>query len=273
MQVKNNLLLILVLVLISIQVDAQTKKSKQKSSTEKDVEIIDFDSDTDNKSTSKKEKTLYTYNHMIVKTNPFLPIFGKGLVELEREINDFLSVQVGLGVTFKRSYTGGDEDFAIFSSQDLMVYSESDLWVNDEPDDYNDLDFHKQKVGFIASIQPRLYFESEGFEGWYLAPVFTYSYNPYGARSVVETKNALIHGDDFDFKEKVQFTELSARLGAQGLYPKLTTEYFFGGGIRFENSTRQDVGRGTNLIYMNGTRTVKESRFFLEAGLRFGFQL
>jgi hypothetical protein len=273
MNLKITFQIVLILLSFCINVDAQSKKKNQKSKSVKDVEIIDFDSDEKGSKSGDKSPSLYTFNHMIIKTNPFLPIFGKGIVEVEREINDFMSIQVGVGATFKTfSFDGELGDLLGGDFYDEGV-CESDLWVNDECDFYGNSEYHKRKVGFLVSVQPRFYFNSEGFEGYYIAPVFKYSYNPYGARSVVETKNALIYSDDFDFDERKTYTDFSARIGAQGLFPRLTSEYFLGGGIRLENSARQDIGRGTNLVYMNGTRKTKESRFFLEFGLRFGFQL
>lgn len=268
MHLKSVFCLLLISVLVVTTSFSQKSKSKTRSkvSDDKDVEVIDFGNGKNN----ENSKTIYTYDHAIIKTNPFLIGFGKGLVEYEREINEYMSIQFGVGATFQGAIPQDalDEIFESYNS-----YCESDQWPEDVCDNYSDVDYHKQGLGFLVSVQPKFYFDSDGFEGWYIAPVAKYSSNPYKARSIEETRNSLIYNNDFDVSERVGYTDLTARIGAQSLFPKLTSEFFLGGGLRLQNADRQDIGRDNNFVYRNGKRNIKDSSFIFEFGLRFGFQL
>ncbi|HND88493.1 MAG TPA: hypothetical protein PK971_09195, partial [Saprospiraceae bacterium] len=79
---------------------AQNPKKKTKS----DVEVINFGDETD----AKKGKE-QTYRRIIVKTSPLAFVFGRQPFEVEKEMNDYLSLQVGLGFTFEPLWAGYDD--------------------------------------------------------------------------------------------------------------------------------------------------------------------
>lgn len=245
--------------------DAQNPKKKPKS----DVEIINF-GDESNDDKKKGEET--AYKGMILKTSPTAFIFGRQPFEFEKEMNDYLSLQVGVGITFLPLYAGYDELLAELR-EETDGSDISDQWDLDEPDYYNDYTYRTGRIGPMFSLSPRLFFESDGYEGMYIAPVLRYSAQNFEVQKVREGI-AVIERMPTDLqKESVKNTDVLVHWGSQSLFPKLTFEWFIGAGIRFRNNTRQDIGFDAQTLSGNAERNFKDKRFRMEAGIRVGFQL
>ena len=238
----------------------------QKPKPKPDVEVINFGEEADKTQDDKQ------YKGLIVKTSPVSFIFGRQPIELEKEITDFFSLQAGIGVTFLPlwNYSSTFEELLDEGSG----YSESTQWGEyDETDYYNDLTIRTGKIGPMLSLSGRLFFESDGYEGMYIAPVLRYSVQKYQVQKVVEGASSLIYDPSDTQKEQVKNFDVMVHWGGQSLYPKLTMEWFIGGGIRLQDNLRQDVGRSASGLYLNGERSFNERNLRLEAGIRVGFQL
>lgn len=247
-------------VCFAYRADAQ-KKPKS------DVEVINFGDESDDK---KKDEGVY--KGLILKTSPTTFIFGRQPFELEKEVKDYLSLQVGVGATFLPLYAGYDDLLAELR-EETDGSEISDQWDIDEPDYYNDYTYRTGKVGLLFSLSPRLFFESDGYEGMYIAPVLRYSTQNFEVQKVREGITSIERLPNDLQKESVKNTDLLVHWGSQSLYPKLTFEWFIGAGIRFRNNTRQDVGFDALTFSGNGERTFNDKRFRMEAGIRVGFQL
>lgn len=259
MKIAHFLLALLCLCLATPSVFAQKNREKQR-----DVEIIDF-GDTKT-SRAKKEK----YSGLIIKTSPSSFLFGRQPIELEKQINDFLSIQGGLGVTFAPLLDLNEISQELYP--ELNYYCESTQWAIDECDDYSDGSIRKGAIGPMVSFSPRLFFESDGFEGGYIAPVVRWSAQRF---QVQEIQSGVIFPERTNTRqnEYIRSLDLMVHYGSQYLYPKLTLEYFLGVGARLNNSLRQDIGRDGQGLYQNGERAYKERLFRAEIGIRVGFQL
>jgi hypothetical protein len=255
--------LLIAAVCCAYTADAQNPKKKPKS----DVEVINFGDESDD---AKKEES--AYKGMIIKTSPTAFIFGRQPFEFEKEIKDYLSLQVGAGVTFLPLYAGYDDLLAELRDESDESYV-SPQWDQDEPDDYNDYTYRTGKLGLQFSLSPRLFFESDGYEGMYIAPVLRYSTQNFEVQKVREGESTIIRNPNDLQKESIKNTDILVHWGSQSLYPKLTLEWFIGGGIRLRNNTRQDVGYNLATLSGNAERNFKDKRFRLEAGIRVGFQL
>ena len=255
--------LLLLAACLAYTAEAQNPKKKPKS----DVEVINFGDET-----SEGSKDDKVYKGIILKTSPTAFIFGRQPFELEKEIRDYLSLQVGIGITFEPFYAGYDELLAEIR-EETDGYSESTLWDQDETDYYSDFSIRTGKIGPMLSLSPRLFFDSDGYEGFYIAPVFRYSAQNYAVQKIREGEASIIRTPNDTQKESVKNLDLMVHWGSQTLYPKLTIEWFLGGGIRLRNNTRQDIGYNLATLSGNGERTFKDKRLRLEVGLRVGFQL
>jgi hypothetical protein len=151
--------------------------------------------------------------------------------------------------------------------------TESEQWASDEPDNYSDYTIRTGKVGALFSISPRLFFDSDGYEGMYIAPVFRYSTQKFEVQKVREGLPYIERNPDELQQESIKNMDLLVHYGGQTLYPKLTLEWFIGAGIRFSKNLRQDVGYDYLFQSGNGERSFKDKKFRLETGIRVGFQL
>lgn len=255
----RNVLLLLIMCFFTYNVAAQKKKPN------KDVEVINFG---DSESSSKNDKV---YHGLILKTSPVSFIFGRQPIELEKEVKDYMSLQAGLGVTFEPLWAGYD-NLVNEINEEVDGYYESEQWAYDEPDIYSDYTIRTGKPGLMASISPRLFFDSDGSEGMYIAPVLRYSVQKFEVQQVLEDVPFIERVDETQ-DEHIKNFDLLVHYGGQNLYPKLTFEWFIGAGIRFRNNLRQDVGYNEFQLAQNGEREFKDKKFRLEAGIRVGFQL
>lgn len=256
--------LLLLFCITAAQVSvAQNPKKKPKS----DVEVINFGDNDD----SKKEKDK-TYKGIILKTSPTTFIFGRQPFEVEKQITDYLSLQIGAGIVFEPLWAGYEELLSELNSEFQEDYS-SPLWDQDVLDDYSDFNIRSGKVGPMFSVSPRLFFESDGYEGMYIAPVLRYSIQRYDVQKVREGIGEIEYLPKDLQQESVKNMDLLVHWGGQTLYPKLTLEWFIGGGIRLRNNTRQDVGFSNTTLSGNGERQFNDKRLRLETGIRVGFQL
>lgn len=250
------------IVFFSLNIMAQ----KTKPTKDKDVEVIDFGS---NEKSAKSKKAL---NHpIILKTSPTMPIFGKALFEMEYGINDFFSIEAGIGPTFGSVLSGKSSILEEFSDSNLFCDSKN--WNEDICDDFLDQTIRKQGVGIRFEIEPKLYLSSEALEGTSISAVFRYTRSNFDVQPIIDDGNGYTRSPEFTFNEKVNYLDYLVRLNNQTLYPKLSFEYFIGGGIRSENSTRQDIGFDSFGVAGNGSVNIKSSQFIFDAGIRIGFQL
>jgi hypothetical protein len=263
MRLRTTLLLLTAFLLAQ-----HTFAQKDKKKPNKDVEVIDF-GETEDKTEDKS-----VYHGLILKTSPVSFIFGRQSVELEKEINDYLSIQGGVGVTFEPLWASyGDLLAEITEEYDGFCESDNPAFAYDECDSYSDFTIRSGKVGYQFSLSPRLFFDSDGFEGMYIAPVLRSSTQKFDVQRVYEGLSYAEHNPADLQQESVKNFDLLVHYGGQTLHPKLSVEWFIGGGMRFRNSVRQDIGFDFNQQALNGERRFKDRKFRLEAGIRVGFQL
>jgi hypothetical protein len=260
MKFSFGLMLAVFFLFNSFSASCQTRKKSNSN-----VEIIDFG--------ENQKKTAEKSSHpMIIKTSPISPIFGKGLLELEREVTDYLSIQVGVGATFKPLVDISLTNL-IFEEDSNSGSCESELWENDYCDNYEDFDIRRSVPSFLFSFSPRFFFESDGFEGSYIAPKFRYSKNKFEVQSIQEDFGELTRNSTYDVDESITRMDFLVHFGSQVLYPKLSLEYFVGIGASNATEIRQDLGRDDFARNRNGLSETKSTKLILEGGMRLGFQL
>ena len=229
-----------------------------------DVEVITFGND------EKTDKD-YKYKDMIIKTSPTAFIFGKMPFEIEKEVTDFLSVQAGLGLTFSSVTDAWGEALAELDNYD---YCTSTQWDNDYCDNPYDNSYRNGKTGFMASLSARLFWDQDGFDGGYIAPVVRYSTRRSNAQMIDESQRSEERlMDSFD-EENDKNLDLVVHYGAQYLNETITWEYFVGLGVRRQTRLLQDLGYDNNFNLRNGgLQEIKRNQILYEIGLRVGFRL
>ncbi|MBN8681556.1 MAG: hypothetical protein J0L99_02845 [Chitinophagales bacterium] len=268
---KRTLILLLCIGSLVPAAHAQRSKDKKKD----DVQIIEFGEDGGRVRKQKQEKK----TGIIVKTSPTSFLMGRQPFEIEREVSSLLSLQVGLGLRFKPLIQSSELNQEISGSAfvEETYFCESDQWGgNDICDDILDYSIRKMNVGPIISFSPRLFFESDGYEGGYIAPVLRYSSLSGKVSRVVEDPinlGVLTYEETPSQKESIRDIDLMVHYGQQSLFPKLTFEYFIGLGARIRSGKVQDIGFNDLGFIQNGERTLKSTNIRIEAGIRVGLQL
>jgi hypothetical protein len=231
----------------------------------KDVQVIVFDDENEiNRDEEGRSRVL------ILKTSPLSYIAGWQFMELEKEVNDFFSIQGGLGITFKPFFDVESTLYSELIEQDC----ESELWGdNNYCDDFTDLDIRTFKPGLYISVTPRLYFDDFAPEDSYFGLKIRYSVRNNDVQKIEQGGLGINRLPNDLQAEKVRNFDIVGHYGYQVLYKKLTAAYFIGLGVRLENQTRQDLGYDDFGRYYNGERELSGARLRVEAGVRLGFQL
>jgi hypothetical protein len=119
---------------------------------------------------SKKKSRSSEMN--VVKLAPFGFIPGTFSAHYERVLTDFFSIQGGIGFTHRnyvRNLFWGTDGLDLINYQ----YPGGQDAFDDKADGIYDFDSRTPQVGFMLSVQPRLYFDSEAPDGAY----FCFSYD------------------------------------------------------------------------------------------------
>lgn len=205
------------------------------------------------------DKEDYVYKVNIIKTSPTSFLFGRQPIEYERELTDFLSVQGGLGFTFLSALSGLSAGW----------YSD---FVQDENTDLLDNSIREGSVGIILSFSPRLWFDSDGMDGSYIAPVVRYSTYNSEVQQAIPGQTILERNPNAFDSVNSKNVDLVVHYGYQSLSDVITWECFVGLGIRNQTGMEQDITR-MNGVYQNGVTDIERKQILVELGLRFGFRL
>jgi hypothetical protein len=261
-QIRNTMrlsfLLLPVLLLLGTSVLAQQDG--------RNTQTIDFGGET------KTEKKQERYRNFTIKTSPITWIYGTQSLEVEREISNHFSLQLGLGMRFKYwrepSWEYPLEDEESFKECDSPLWGQNDLC-----DDYFDLSYRKVSPGPLVSLSARYFIAGDGFDGAYLAPTFSYSSLNYQVQQADETLKSVKRLPDVWQDESERSFDVVLRGGNQYLRPRVVYEYFFGVGARINRFKRQDLGHDDNGYIRNGERSFTKTWVRLEIGVRVGLRL
>ncbi|GJM34655.1 MAG: hypothetical protein DHS20C18_36560 [Saprospiraceae bacterium] len=236
----------------------------QEPEKEDDVTIIRF---------GEEHKEVYSSpsSGINIKTGPLSFLSGKLLVEVEKGLGNLISVQGGVGITFRAIYDGYSTVQELGGERES--FCDSEQWANDLCDVYRDFDIRDAKIGPYLHASARLFFDNEGFEGAYISPSLTYSVNRFKVQKGEIIAGELTRLDNVFQNEYERRLDFSMRYGNQWLYPKLSVEAFIGLGIRKVMASRQDLGYDEQNILQNGERKYANSDVLVELGFRVGFLL
>ncbi|MBI1227674.1 MAG: hypothetical protein GC192_20740 [Bacteroidetes bacterium] len=253
---------LIISILFSLQVSTHAQQDG------KNTQIIEFGGET------KAEKKQERYRNFTIKTSPITWVYGTQSLEVEREISNHFSLQLGLGMRFKYrrepSWEYPLEDEESFQECDSPLWGENDLC-----DDYFDLSYRKVSPGPLVSLSARYFIAGDGFDGAYLAPTFSFSSLNYQVQQADETQqwNNVVRLPDTWQDESERSFDVVLRGGNQYLRPRAVFEYFAGIGARINHFKRQDLGHDDNGYIRNGERSFTKTWVRLEIGVRIGLRL
>jgi hypothetical protein len=216
-------------------------------------QTITFDSD--NPGYKKKKKKEVKANSatigIISAFNGFIPVY------LERKVADFMSVQVGAGLTF-RSISNDmgqilNEDGTNSEYTDAHSVIVGTTSIYDVEDSYESYKYRNARPGYCFSVAPRIYFGNNVMDGFFLAPEFSYKMYRYSAQladgSVPIVGSYPSYGDDSEVpRSSKKMNEYMAcmdyTLSIGGHYQrsnKMAVAWSLNAGVRRFQAQRLDV--------------------------------
>ena len=252
---------LLILMYTQLFVAAQSSKNRKDSTV-----VIIFNENKTERSKSKK-----TGENTIIKISPLGFITGTFPVYLERRINDFFTVQVGAGVTGKNYLRG------IIQQENEEVnfkYPWGDnRQITDDAERLYSFDYRKPTMGYMFSVQPRLYFDSEAPDGSFIAVSYDYyKYNFSIPGLVNNANNGAVH-TGASKSENETLNDIMVHFGYQTIYDKLTLEYTSGIGLRTASGSKYVAyyNYANNSIGNEGFATYNQTAFNFSITLKVGY--
>ena len=224
-------------------------------------EVVYFKKDTTvNFTTAKKKKRSTETN--FVKIAPLSFLSGSVPIYYERKINDFLSVQVGAGVT-TRNYlkewinngeiggNNGDNNKDEIKWNGVTPY-------NNNLNSHSDFTNRKSSIGYTVSVEPRIYFDNEGIGGSFVSIGYSLSKYKTSSRQIQTGVNDLMFINSY-FPEYESISDVSVNFGSQTLNDRISIEYTFGIALRNKKGERYAYTYDTNSKYIDGLASYKKT--------------
>lgn len=235
-------------------------------------QTIYFSKDSTTRSTKKKHRSSELN---VVKIAPLTFISGYIPVYYERSITDFFSIQAGLGVTTRNYLREWANNFEIGEAK-----VGTNTW-NGQPsfdENYNSLSSfanRKATLGYFFSIQPRIYFESEGVEGSFLAISYDRANYKSSAKKIETGNSGNGSGEPIftnsQFAESETISDISANFGTQAVYDRITLEYTLGIALRKVSGKKYAYTFDNNGNYIDGFTSLNRTTPAFTFGLRIGY--
>lgn len=240
-------------------------------------ETVYFEKNTKSTKSGKKDQSAA---EQIVKISPLSFIAGFIPVYYERSINETFSVQVGAGITSTNyikdvlRYAKDDENGDI-SSTKYNGGSAGTSYTNlNNTETYRN---RKTGLGYYVSLEPRVYFSSEGLEGSFMG--LSLSNARYNISSKKVTTGPTLSGEptftNNTYNGNETITDLFVNFGSQTLYDKIAIEYHFGLGLRKisgkEYAFAQDFS-GAGQRFIDGESTLNKTKVGFNLSIKVGYQ-
>ena len=222
-------------------------------------QTVYFSNDTSSISKKKKKSSAETN---IIKIAPLSFLFGILPVFYERRISDLFSIQAGAGITIKNymkdvvdqleigKVENEDYTFKWNGGNEGYIY-----------DFASETQKPKIKTGTFFSVQPRVYFDAEAMDGYYMGISYENTSYKFSSRSIVtggSTSNPVSYNSNY-VNEYDKYADIAVHFGGQTIYDRLSVEYSLGAAIRSKSSRRYIYGYDNNGNYIDGFADLKKS--------------
>jgi hypothetical protein len=260
--------LVLVFFLIT---SAATYAQNDRERKQRDSSIIIF---SETPRDGKSAKKHHAGDNNVIKIAPLGFLKGSIPIYYERRIADFFTIQAGVGVT-TRNYIRGVMHNALDGdgeSKDKLEYTWSGGYTGDNygaDDDLFDYTYRTTKTGYMFSLQPRIYFDSDAPDGGFLAVSYdSYKYN-------FESQKLKGDGSSDRGKNTVQeyekLNDIMVLFGYQALHDRITLEYTTGIGVRNIKGEKYATTTDNNGNYIDGMASYKRNTLNFELSIKVGF--
>jgi hypothetical protein len=245
----------------------QAKAQVSKNLRDSTVVVIFNGSGTTSNSPKKKK----TGEDNIVKIAPLGFITGTFPVFYERKINDFFSVQLGAGFTGLNYLRNAINKDNVLSDIPITYPWGDDPSKSDAVEGLYSYNYRKAGMGYMFSIQPRLYFESDALDGSFMAISFDHYHYTSSIPGVSVDGNGDVVYTGSPQNEFENINDLMVHFGDQAVYDRLTLEYTTGIGLRNVSGSKYVANFDGSNITDQGFGTYKQTVFNFSIGLRVGY--
>jgi len=225
-----------------------------------------------------KHKKKASTEQNIIKFSPIGFLTGAFPIYYERVVNDFFTVQTGVGFT-NRNYLRSIIQQA--SENDGIKFNypwDVNAPITDLTEDSYFFEYRSAAPGYMFTIQPRLYFESDAPDGAYLGisyDFYRYNFNtPQMRYDSNYSFNYTQRGGKL-LKEHENISDLMATFGYHDVYDHLSIDYSIGMGIRNVRGVKyfyaiEDYGN-PQITPIEGFADYKQTTFNFNLGIKVGY--
>ncbi|MFZ1527527.1 MAG: hypothetical protein WAT19_02175 [Ferruginibacter sp.] len=235
-------------------------------------QTVYFSKDSTQRGTKKKHRSSELN---VVKIAPLTFISGYIPVYYERSITDFFSVQAGLGLTTRNYLREWANNFEIGETKTGTNTWNGQASYDENYNSLNSFNNRKASMGYFFSIQPRIYFESDGLEGSFLAISYDRANYKSLARKIETGNTGNASGEPVftsaEFAEKEIISDISANFGNQTVYDRITLEYTVGIALRKVTGTKYAYTFDNSGNYIDGFTTLNRTTPAFTFALRIGY--
>lgn len=214
----------------------------------------------------------------IIKFSPLGFLNGAFPIYYERVVNDFFTVQTGLGLT-SRNYLRSIIQQASENNNIKYNYPwDPSSPITDLTEDSYYFQYRTATPGFMLTIQPRLYFESDAPDGAYLGisyDFYRYNFKTTGMRDDPFNVGNTTQVGGPTKKEHENISDLMATFGYHDVYDHLSVDYSIGMGIRNVRGIKYYYGienfGNPPITPIEGFADYKQTTFNFNLGIKVGY--
>ncbi|HUQ96583.1 MAG TPA: hypothetical protein VM010_02890, partial [Chitinophagaceae bacterium] len=131
-------------------------------------------------------------------------------------------------------------------------------------------DHRTPKMGYLYSIEPRVYFESEAPEGSFLGFEYNYAKYKFQIPGLLKSTNGDYTHSGAPMDEYENITDLMVHFGGQQLFDRISLEYSTGVGLRKISGAKYAAyDDGSGLV--EGLAAYKDNKINFGIGLKVGY--
>lgn len=242
----------------------------QSSNNTDTVIRVSFNTSANNKIKKPKKKS---DEENIIKITPLGFVSGIVPVYYEKVINEFFTLQGGIGITSRNYIRSAFQEAGETAIKIDYPWIDDNQYL-DEADAPITFTHRTAKIGYAISLEPRLYFDSEAPDGSYFGVSYDfYRYNFNIPAIISTTTGSYVHKGGLQ-KEHENISDLMAVFGYHSIYERLTLDFSLGLGLRNVKGSKYyyatDLYTSTNPP-LEGFARYKQSIFNFNIGLKIGY--
>jgi hypothetical protein len=258
---KKFFLALLMAVCCFARMEAQDKNRK-------DSTVVIFFNENKTERTKKKKSG----EANIVKIAPLGLVSGTYPLLYERVVTDFFSIQAGGGLTGKNFWRNAIQKTDNEGKLNIVYPWSDNTALYDEAEPLFSFDYRKPQMGYMFTIQPRLYFESEAPDGSFLGISYDYYHYAFSIPGLMRNSNNETVHKGASKSEYENINDIMVHFGYQTVYDRLTMEYTTGIGLRSVKGTKYAAAYDSFADqFVEGNASYKQNIFNFGIGIKVGY--